>query len=66
MLCNNKLGVVNISVGVFAEDIQAISPVDTSTTSETKGKYASWRSIQMERRKLWYGVQEVPETHGSH
>lgn len=59
---------VNISVGVFAEDIQAISPVDTSTTSETrKGKYASWGSKYTDgRRKLWYGVQEVPETHVSH
>lgn len=43
---------VNISVGVFAEDIQAISPVDTSTTSETrKGKYASWGSKYTDGKK---------------
>lgn len=29
MLCNSKLGAVNISVHVFAEAVQAVSAVDT-------------------------------------
>lgn len=68
MLCNSKLGVVNISFSVFAKALQIASIGDTFQRLLKLQKKLiichSEKTIDGKKALVW--CQEVPQTHGNH